>query len=61
MEFISQFTTDIRYVTEKNNVVADALSRIKGTNRAIDIKVLVEAQKEDEKFVMGQARPVYIL
>jgi len=49
LEFISQFTTDIRYVTGKDNVVADALSRIEGVNRAINIEALAEAQETDEE------------
>jgi len=47
LEFISQFTTDIRYVIGKGNVVADA--RIEGINRVINIKILAEAQEEDFK------------
>jgi len=48
LEFISQFTTHICYVTRKGNVVADALSRIEGINRAINIETLMEAQEENE-------------
>jgi len=51
LEFIGQFTTDIRYVTGKDNVVADALSRIEGINRAIDIEILAKAQEEDEELI----------
>jgi len=49
LEFISQFTTDIRYVIGKENVVADALSRVENINRAIDIETLAEAQENDEE------------
>jgi len=55
LEFISQFTTDIRYVTGKDNVVANALSRIDEINRAINIEILAEAQEKDEELqeIMG--------
>jgi len=50
LEFISQFTTDIRYMTGKENVVADALSRhIESINQAIDIETLAVAQEKDEE------------
>jgi len=47
---ISQFTTNIRYIIGKGNVMADTLSRIEGFNRAINIEALAEAQEEDEEF-----------
>jgi len=49
LEFISQFATDIRYVTGKENVVADALSRIESIHQAIDIETLAETQENDEE------------
>jgi len=49
LEFIGQFTTDIRYIKGRNNVVADALSRIEKISLAVSIETLAEAQEEDEE------------
>lgn len=47
LDFISQFSTDIRYVVGKDNVVADALSRVEEINRSINYESLARAQDED--------------
>lgn len=47
LDFISQFSTDIRYVAGKDNVVADALSRVEEINRSINYESLARAQDED--------------
>ena len=52
LDFISQFSTDIRYVPGIDNSVADALSRvdintIQSTSQAFDLNLLSAAQKED--------------
>ncbi len=53
MEYISQFTTDIRHVKGKDNPVADALSRnwvyslSNDPSAAIDFDRMVEVQRED--------------
>jgi len=49
LKFISQFTTDIRYVTGTKNVVADALLRVENINQVIDIEMLAETQENDEE------------
>lgn len=50
LEFISQFTTDIRHISGKDNIVADALSRInKISKQPIDFEELAKEQKEDEE------------
>lgn len=49
LEFISQFTTDIRHISGAENVVADTLSRIEEVFTPIDYKQLAEAQSIDEE------------
>ncbi|UYV65493.1 hypothetical protein LAZ67_3004513 [Cordylochernes scorpioides] len=48
LQFISQFSTDIRHVKGQNNIVADALSRI-GELSLINYDKIAEAQKHDEE------------
>lgn len=36
LEYIGQFTTDIWHITGKDNVVADALSRIESIQKAVN-------------------------
>ncbi len=48
LEFVSQFTTDIRYLPGENNVPADVLSRIATINtQGLDYAALADAQKDD--------------
>ena len=51
LDFISQFTSDIRHVKGANNPVADALSRIEvnalGQGQDIDFEAMAKAQLED--------------
>ncbi|KAK4472135.1 hypothetical protein MN116_000433 [Schistosoma mekongi] len=49
LDYISQFSTDIRHISGANNVVADALSRIHALNRiqGIDLVELARLQNED--------------
>ena len=54
LDYIAQFTTDIRHIKGGDNTVADALSRIcvgaisqTGDDQIIDYSVLANAQKED--------------
>lgn len=49
IEFISQFTTDIRLVSDANNVFADLLSRpeISAITRIVKLNTLAKAQLED--------------
>lgn len=48
LDFVGQFTTDIRHVSGRENVVADALSRIQEIS-AIDYKQLHLAQQNDDE------------
>ena len=50
LDFISQFTTDIRYTPGSANAAADALSRINLIEQNIDYKSLVTAQQTDIEF-----------
>ena len=63
MGFISQFTTDIRHVKGKDNLAADALSRI-GVNAlgdsctpSIDFNQLAAAQHDDPELLKLQSSP----
>lgn len=47
LDYISQFTTDIRHISGKNNVVADSLSRIEEITQPVDLYKLAESQKHD--------------
>ena len=58
LDYIAQFTTDIRYTKGSNNPVADALSRIK-TNAlhsscSVDLKEIAAAQETDPDLVKFQ-------
>jgi len=60
LEFIGQFSTDIRYITGKTNVVADTLSRIEGINEAIDMEHLAKEQEQDKELqrILQDTQPV---
>lgn len=49
LDFIGQFTTDIRHVSGKDNVVADALSRVDEIRATIDYHQLAQSQRSDEE------------
>lgn len=49
LDFISQFSTDIRYVPGSQNVVADALSRVEAISATLDYKALAASQQEDDE------------
>ena len=49
LDFISQFTTDIRHVAGEDNVVADALSRIEELAPTLDFEALAAAQVNDRE------------
>ncbi|GBM50424.1 Retrovirus-related Pol polyprotein from transposon opus [Araneus ventricosus] len=70
LELISQFTTDIRYIAGRNNVVADTFSRISQINllNSNDFSGLAEDQFSDPELqsLMGsgsglELRPMYLL
>lgn len=47
LDYISQFTTDIRHIAGKDNVVADTLSRIDEITTPLDLDLLAKAQTTD--------------
>ena len=63
MHYISQFTTDLRYVRGVDNSVADALSRIEAnaltqsSPPVVDFQVMAEAQRTDPELQTLLANP----
>lgn len=56
LDYISQFTTDIRHVAGKDNIVADALSRVETVHAPLDYVALAADQANDmelEKCLQG--------
>lgn len=49
LDYISQFSTDIRHIPGKENVVADTLSRVEEIVQPIDLNKLAEAQAHDSE------------
>lgn len=49
LDYISQFSTDIRHIAGENNVVADALSRIEAIESTLDYSKLAAAQEKDNE------------
>lgn len=47
LDFISQFTTDLQHISGKDNVVADALSRIEELIQPVDLESLAKSQTTD--------------
>lgn len=51
LDFISQFSTDIRHISGKDNVVADTLSRVEEITQPVDVSTLAAAQTTDPELV----------
>jgi cleavage and polyadenylation specificity factor subunit 1 len=49
LDFISQFTTDIRHISGQDNIVADTLSRVEGITAPVTHDMLATAQRNDEE------------
>jgi cleavage and polyadenylation specificity factor subunit 1 len=49
LDFIGQFTTDIRHIAGSDNVVADALSRVEELEVSIDYQALAASQEQDQE------------
>ena len=49
LDYISQFTTDLRHIAGADNVVADALSRIEEVESLMDYQALAVAQEHDQE------------
>jgi cleavage and polyadenylation specificity factor subunit 1 len=48
LDFVSQFTTDIRHISGRCNVVADALSRVESIAAPPAYEALTAAQQNDD-------------
>lgn len=51
LDYIGQFSTDIRHVSGKDNIVADTLSRVEAIQRAPDFEQLAKSQLEDPELI----------
>jgi transposase InsO family protein len=51
LDFISQFSTDIRFVPGRDNIVADTLSRIEELEVSFDYQSLAQAQSTDTELL----------
>lgn len=53
LDLISQFATDIRYISGTKNVVADTLSRVSGVYLpdSVDYDILSDAQDQDDELL----------
>ncbi|KAL0893731.1 hypothetical protein ABMA27_013877 [Loxostege sticticalis] len=47
LDYIAQFSTDIRHIAGKDNVVADTLSRVEELQKPIDLEELAKSQTSD--------------
>lgn len=57
LDYISQFSTDIRHISGEENVIADTLSRIEAIDsKMFDFEDLANAQEEDVeiKHILGR-------
>lgn len=58
LDYISQFTTDIKHISGKDNVVADPLSRVEELQISIDLDKLALSQATDQElaqFLKGES------
>jgi hypothetical protein len=51
LDYVSQFTTDIRNVSGVDNLVVDALSRLEEVESALDYQALAVAQQQTRSSV----------
>jgi cleavage and polyadenylation specificity factor subunit 1 len=49
LDFISQFTTDIRHISGQDNIVADTLSRVETITAPVTHDMLATAQQNDKE------------
>jgi hypothetical protein len=57
LDYISQFTTDIKHISGRNNIPADTMSRIEGVNSTVDFEALAKEQEIDEELKKIIASP----
>jgi hypothetical protein len=63
LDYIGQFTTDIRYIRGQDNNVADALSRIEAIGKSVDIKVSPPRKRRTPSYATSStpAHPAHAL
>ncbi|XP_062528147.1 retrovirus-related Pol polyprotein from transposon 412 [Bombyx mori] len=49
LDFVSQFTTDIRFISGKDNIPADTLTRIEAVSSPPDLQQLARSQENDDE------------
>jgi len=49
LDFIEQFTTDIRHITGPENITADTLSRVETMNSVMSYEPLAKSQQKDQE------------
>ncbi|KAJ8916801.1 hypothetical protein NQ315_005806, partial [Exocentrus adspersus] len=49
LDYLGQFTTDIKHISGKDNVVADALSRVESVSATVNFENLARAQETDNE------------
>lgn len=49
LEYVGQYTTDIRHISGHDNVVADSLSRIDALSASLDYEALAKSQTQDDE------------
>jgi len=49
LDFIGQFSTDIRHIAGPENIIADTLSRVETMQSIINYEALVKSQEEDQE------------
>lgn len=47
LDYIGQFSTDIRHVSGKDNIIADALSRIESVSSNLSLELIASSQQND--------------
>ena len=56
LDFIGQYSTDIRHVSGEENVVADAVSRIEVVELALDLEALAAQRSDNELKAMEKGK-----
>ena len=61
LDYIGQFTTDIRYIKGLDNNVADTLSLVESIGKSVDHRTLAAAQENDTEFcrIVNSANRVF--
>lgn len=49
LDFIGQFSTDLRHILGKDNIIADALSRVESISQNLSIEIIASSQTNDKE------------